>query len=665
MLVVLLYNLSGEWEERITSQVAEEAMVLRADETGQVLDMVWSLPISLLVVSMESLSRDRLQIYEQLTEAAPEAVSICIAPQAVIDQIRVEELLAPDFWLRPAAGLAQIAETVTGALQKAILVGRTAQLPDGPPSRASGSVSPERLHAKPQVFHRLMNGLVGEFDVSRLLRTYVEAVAEFTQCTNYCLLWQSEDADRLSVYAAQGLNPQIIQQGRLLSTDGLLRWYHHNCRILTRSELADWPDQAQAVDLARELAVFRGQIAVPLMIEGRLAGLLILGEKVLGEAYSSSELETLFVLANYVAVQAQSFRLHEQLRRSKAYMEHILSGMSSGVISLGPDERIAVCNPRAAQILQVPLKQVVGADLRCLPSPLGDYLYAAFRSPEEAVTAQEAAIRGGELTVRVSTSSLMDEEGVAVGSVMLLEDMTAEIALATERHRRERLDMLRQIVGRIAHEVKTPLTAIKTYAELAGRGQSDGDLAEFWANTVTPEISRLDELINKLVNMVQQSEPNFELIAPETLVKQAIDQLRDGKQLPEPELDLDIDQPLPQIIADPDSTPEALAYLLRYLCGPEGAPVGVRVTQDETELGHSVCVSMERLTPSGNHIPAEELLDPLYALEGTDTDLGPATSRVIINNQGGRVVARSKNGRLELRAIFPVTALDALRSMRK
>lgn len=676
MLVVLLHKLSAEWVDRITRQVAEQAMVLTADETGKALDILWSLPISIIVTAMESLTIKRLQDFEQLTQAAPAAVSICLAPQPIIDQIRTEELLTPDFWLRPAAGLAQIAEVVTGALQKATLVGHATQLLDASTTGAGGPVSLDRTRAeppgasasggeRPEVFHRLMAGLTGGFDTDGLLRGYVEAVVEFVRCANYCLLWRLDDADHFTVYAAQGLHPQIVEQGRLLPADNLPRWYHHNCRVLTRSELADWPDEAQAAGLARELAVFRGQVAVPLMIEGRLAGLLILGEKVLGDPYSAPELETLFVLSNYVAVQAQNFGLHEQLRRSKAYMERILSGMNSGVITLGPDEQIAICNPCAAEILQLSQKQVAGADLRCLPSPLGDYLYAAFRSPDETVAGQEVAIRGGKLTVRVSTSSLLDDEGVAVGSVMLLEDMTAEIALATERYRRERLDMLTQIVGRIAHEVKTPLTPIITYAELASRGQDDEDLADFWNDTVTPQIARLDELINKLVNMVQQPEPNFELVRPETLVEEAIGQLRASEHPQELELDLEIDRPVPQIIADPTATREALLYLLHYLRGPEGAPIGVRVTQDGTELGQSVCVSMQRLTPSSTNVPAEELFDPLRALEETGADLGPAASRIIIDNQGGRVAAKSENGQLEFQVIFPATVLDILRSTRK
>ena len=306
----------------------------------------------------------------------------------------------------------------------------------------------------------------------------------------------------------------------------------------------------------------------------------------------------------------------------------------------------------------------MGADLRCLPSPLGDYLHAAFHSPPEVVTGQEVTIRGGELTLRVSTSPLLDDNGVSIGSVMLLEDITAQIALTTERHRRERLDMLTQLVGSIAHEVKTPLQAITTYAELASLPQPDEGITDFWTNTVVPEIHRLNELVNKMVQMVQQPEPNFELVRLESLVEEAISHVDSSDQVQQPGYDLDIDEPLPRVVADPAPTREALSYLLRHLRGENGSLVHVGVTQDETELGDSVCVTMQRLSRGDDTVP-EAIFDPLYALQQADADLGPAISRKIIDNQGGKVEAEAEDGHLEFRVIFPVTVLGAIPQQRE
>ena len=90
----------------------------------------------------------------------------------------------------------------------------------------------------------------------------------------------------------------------------------------------------------------------------------------------------------------------------------------------------------------------------------------------------------------------------------------------------------------------------------------------------------------------------------------------------------------------------------------------VRVSQNGGEAG-GVCVTMERLTRGGNDVDPEQLFDPFYALQDADGDLGPAVSRQIIDNQGGKIVVKYHNEHLEFQLVFPATALDKVRSPEK
>jgi len=660
MIVALTSDLSSQWVARVSSHLAEQAMVLSAEDAAGAVDILRSVQVSMLITDMDCLTREKLLAYDQMLQVAPDVVCVCLASRDTIEQIRTEELLSPDFWLEPAAAISEVSDVLNAALEKALLVanGRKLQPPTVTPRASSGALNRSPAEADP--FQRLMPVLAGCFDIDRLLDTYVQAMAEFTYCANYCLLWRQEDSQVFTVRASQALHPLVAASGRLLPTDCLPMWYSHNCRVLTKSELSQWPDSTVAAGVARELDVFRSQVAIPLMVDGLLSGLFLLGEKAIGEPYSNSELGTLFILSNYVAMQVQSLRLHAELSHSKAYMEHILSGMSSGVITLGPDEHIAMCNRYAAKILQLSQNEVEGADLRCLPSPLGDYLYAAFKSPEASKIGLETPIRNGLVTLRVSTSALLDEDGTTIGSVMLLEDMSTEIALVTEQRRRERLNVLTQLVGHIAHKVKTPLTAITTYAELLEDRHPDEDLAEFWNVTVTPEIDRLDKLIDQLVQMIQQPEPHFQLVSLADIVKDAIKQLPESALEDGPGIDLNTATRLPRIVADPEQAKEAIVYLLRYLQKVDDTLTQVSIKQDKTELGDSVCVIMDKVTSNSCEINPEELFDPFFALQKANGDLGPAISRKIIDNQGGKVDAKMENGCLQLRVIFPITFVNVV-----
>ncbi|MFP3905282.1 MAG: hypothetical protein ACLFWB_13640 [Armatimonadota bacterium] len=675
MIVVLASEITPGWLQRIARHLGDRAMVLDAQTPSESVELARSLPVSVCIMDLQNLTRMSLQTYEQILQASPEVVTVCVAAQDAINQVRTEELLRPNFWLDPEASEADISDTLQQALERVELTEQAAETVRSPFETHNGSnncVPPREVSANGQagahqnsghiglqssLLHRMLSGPGGSFDTNTLLNSYLQAVTEYVRCANYCLLHRDEQEDALTVFASQGLHPAVVSSGQLLPDNALPRWYNQSSRILTMRELADWPDRTQAAEIAREMRIFRAHIAVPLLVDSRLHALLLLGEKALGEAYSSTELETLFVLSNYVSLQLHSFRLHNQLKQSRTYMEHILKGMKSGVVTLGPEGRIAVCNPYAADILGINAEEVQGSDIRCLPSPLGDHLYAAYETPGETVTNAEVEIPKTQATLRISTSALLDDQGEPAGSVMLLDDMTTEIELATERHRRERLNLLTQLVGGIAQQVRTPLQAIKTYSEVKQDPSSDDTIDDFWEETVTPEIRRLENLVTQLVQMVDQPEPDFELVDPVTLVENALDEASEDRG--DEHIQVHIGSGLPRIVADPEPATEAIVYLLTYMEHLEGKNLTLSLREEETELGPSVCVVLQKddTKPS---LPPEELFDPFSALERTNGDLGPAISQRIIDNQGGQIDADLTDGNLQMRIVFPTTVIDAI-----
>ncbi len=402
---------------------------------------------------------------------------------------------------------------------------------------------------------------------------------------------------------------------------------------------------------------FGGQLVIPLLIGGQLAGLLILGERVTGQPYSSAQIETLYLLSSYVSMTLRDFELHQQLRMSKSYIKRILQNMNAGVITLDADERIGICNPYAAEILGGECSRIEESDLRVLPSPLGDYLYAALQVPDEAVTGKEITIWGGKLTLRVSTSALLDDNGSATGAVLIMEDMTAEVSLAEEQRHRERLKVLTGLVGRLVHEIRTPLTAIRTYADLMGDAGDSQPLAEFWKNTVTPEINRLDELARELVSVIQQPEPDFELTQIETLVRQAVEKLQQTEEISESLINVQIGEGLPRVVVDPQTTGQALFYLLRHLYVTGSSPLRIRTNSFLSDGGENVVIIVSGSTRAKDEVLLDEIFDPVAALQTEQADLGPAISRKIIENQQGQVHAECKNGALQIEVSFPAATM--------
>lgn len=649
MIATVLSGVGPEWARCIRRAAGGGVSVLQARSLEATVELLQSVPADLIVVGIEEFTQERLEALAGISSQAAEAVLTYVAPRAVIERFRREGIAEPGVWVPVEASTDDRDEALRTAFELARLRADMAALNAGP---VAAPVEPDSGPVAEDIraFHRLLGGLTGGFDLGRLLDAYVDAIAHFTRCAGYCLLWES--AEGLQVRAQRGVPAEVVEGGRLSSCDALPTWYRRNRRVLTAAELATWPDRQQAGRMARELAIFGGQVALPLIVCGRLAGIMLLGEKVLGASYATGEIETLFAVTNYVALAAEGIELHDELRRAKTYTDRIVERMGAGMITLGADERIEVCNPYAAEVLGLDCTEVEGADLRALPSPLGDMLYDALRRPERPVMSAEVPIRGGEVTLRITTSALLDEGGEVLGSVMMLDDITAARELAHERSRREQLDVLNKIVGRIAHEVKNPLTAVKTYAELISARGSDERLAQFWSQTVLPEIDHLDEMIKNLLRMVEQPEPHVEPARPEDLVRDALAVLPMSDEVKHQSFDLQFAPNLPPVLVDPTATRDALSYLMRYLAGNRPYRVEIHVDVDRDTPGQ-VLVRMIRRSRTDGQFDPQTVFDPLCAIQDPESDLGPVISQKIIANQHGRVDAVCDEGRVAMLVALP------------
>src|SRR5260370_34885453 len=114
--------------------------------------------------------------------------------------------------------------------------------------------------------------------------------------------------------------------------------------------------------------------------------MLAMGQGIRGGGYGRGESETLFSLGTHLATAIREIRVHHLLQYEKDFNERILARMSSGVITIDPDEKVVAINGRAAEILGLSAREVLNGDLRVLPSPLGDMLFEG-RAQGRSVTA--------------------------------------------------------------------------------------------------------------------------------------------------------------------------------------------------------------------------------------------------------------------------------------
>jgi signal transduction histidine kinase len=207
---------------------------------------------------------------------------------------------------------------------------------------------------------------------------------------------------------------------------------------------------------------------------------------------------------------------------------------------------------------------------------------------------------------------------------------------------------LAEFLLRICHELRTPVRAVRSYAELLQRepglpGSSEREQA---LGFVAEGASRLDLLVNSLAAYsiaLQITPASFQSVQLDAMLRAVLARLSG----PLRSLDAQVTaRDLPQVHGHPDRLMEVLEILLRNAlvhCG-ETKPV-IQVAAAEQDEWWRVSVR-----DNGRGIDAaylESIFRPferLHPRRGTGPGLGLTIARTIVERHGGRLWAESPTG---------------------
>lgn len=239
--------------------------------------------------------------------------------------------------------------------------------------------------------------------------------------------------------------------------------------------------------------------ALPVFFEGRPA-ILAFGHDLAPRRKAEAERQAL--------LESQT-RLREDAQRRAAELRGILANLTSGLFVCDTEGRITLSNRAAAQILGQPgaedLQRDMGEvaallDLRTVDgTPVGGEGLALARALQgETVLQEERVVRHGasgrDRYVRVSAAPIRDDRGEVVSAVAVFRDVTEVIEF----------DRLKdQFIRVVAHELKTPLTVLKGYAELLERTPEDQPASRAALGAVVRGADRIDRIVQDMLELSQ------------------------------------------------------------------------------------------------------------------------------------------------------------------
>jgi len=276
---------------------------------------------------------------------------------------------------------------------------------------------------------------------------------------------------------------------------------------------------------------------------------------------------------------------------------------------------------------------------------------------------QQASVRlgSGDLTARAPTSGGDEVAQVATAFNRMAGELAArdEILRTSDRLRR-------QMLADVSHELKTPLTAMRTYVETlrAPDIPLDGQTRERYFATLERETLRLERIVTDLLDLarLEQSVVRLDLrvFATRRVFEHVVRRHQPELERRRIQVEIDVLPEVDQMVADPDRIEQVVENLfangLRHT--PDGGVMRLAARFERDGVALSV-------TDSGGGIPEEHLahvferfykVDAARANGSGGSGLGLSIARAIVERHGGSIDVQSRPGRTVFTLTLPKAA---------
>jgi signal transduction histidine kinase len=226
-------------------------------------------------------------------------------------------------------------------------------------------------------------------------------------------------------------------------------------------------------------------------------------------------------------------------------------------------------------------------------------------------------------------------------------------SMEKDLHEADKLASLGAVASEIAHEVRNPLSVIKTYVRLLPEKGGDPEFLRRFQERTSPELDRMEGILNNILEGASgrkrpREEVRLEAVAEATLDFFSEEFARRGVAAVR-----DWSSPLPPLRGDPGQIRQVFQNLIQNavqaMTGGGRLRVGIRPGPDSLHV---------EVADTGPGIPPDHLGDlfrPFASSKPTGTGLGLAISRRIVQQHGGSIRVESVPGNgTVFYVVFPV-----------
>lgn len=343
---------------------------------------------------------------------------------------------------------------------------------------------------------------------------------------------------------------------------------------------------------------------------------------------------------NHASEQLQ--KRFTNLATQKERLDTILNHMADGVIIVDNNNQVSLLNPTASRLLNTTSAK---AKNRSFAEVVRHHrLIETWQTALQEQTEQSVAVEiGRDLFIQAVITPFTTQAEKSY--LVILQDLTQIRRLQTMR---------RDFVSNISHELRTPLASIRAVVETLQDGAlDDPPAAQMFLSRAEQEVDVMTQMIEELLELsrIESGQVPLKLI-PTTvadLLLVPLDRLKPQAERKQIAIALDLPSGLPRVLADATRISQVITNLAHNAIKftPEAGTVIVDAKLQADEI-------VIRIKDDGPGIDKQDLpriferfykSDQARTRSQGGTGLGLAIARHIVQAHGGRIWAKSKEGK--------------------
>jgi PAS domain S-box-containing protein len=397
-------------------------------------------------------------------------------------------------------------------------------------------------------------------DMDTLVTSIVEAVADAAGVGRVGLFLRARESEPYHLVAGLRCLPETSQL-ELADRDALVRWFQLNARLISRIHLSQAQDQSERAMMRRSLDLFGAELIVPLHARAAIIGWIFFGHRITGQPFEDRDLEELTLLSEHVSTILENALLYGEAATEKTLAEALLKSISPGIVAVDTAARVRWFNPRAEKIFGFSSSEALNQPIERVDNKLAGLLREALESKMPLPT-QHWIDKNSRRSLSVEALCLASN-GSALGAVAVITDLTAEETSREKQVLVDRAAFWTDLAASMSHEIRNPLVAIKTFAQLLPERFDDAEFRREFNKIVVQEIDRLDKIITQINNFAHPPELVLKSIDVRSPLKKGLEIARarfgvNGKV----EIETSLPHDLPRVLGDETALAEVFAHLV-------------------------------------------------------------------------------------------------------